>query len=54
MSASPQKRTRHSDTERPGGLEVQKHLNFRGLLDRQVGRLLANENAAGVDAGSWC
>ncbi len=25
---------RHCDAERPGGLEIQEQLNFRGLLDR--------------------
>jgi hypothetical protein len=33
------------------GLEVDDQLEFRGLLHRQVGGLLAPENAAGVDAG---
>jgi hypothetical protein len=31
-------------------LEIDDHLNFRGLLDRQVGGLLALENPTGVDA----
>jgi hypothetical protein len=37
--------------ERLRGPEIDHKLKFRGLLDRQVGRLLAFENAAGVDAG---
>jgi putative tryptophan/tyrosine transport system substrate-binding protein len=32
-------------------LEIDDQLNFRGLLDRQVGRLLTLENTPGVDAG---
>ena len=35
--------------ERLGGLQVDDHLDFRDLLDRQVGGLVALENAAGVD-----
>jgi hypothetical protein len=34
-----------------GGLEVQEHLNFRGLLYRQLARLVAFENAGDVAAG---
>ena len=41
---------RHVEAERLGGLEVDDQLEFGRLLDRQVGRLLALENAAGVDA----
>ena len=44
-------RQRDGDAERLGGLEVQKQLNFRALLDRQLARLFAFENAGGVDAG---
>jgi hypothetical protein len=36
--------------ERSSGLEVDDQLDFRGLLHRQVGRLLALENPAGVEA----
>ena len=42
---------RDGQAKRLGGLEVDHQFEFRGLLDRQVGRLLAFENAAGVDAG---
>src|SRR5262249_59338073 len=38
-------RQRHGDAERLGGLEVQEHLNFCGLLYRQLARLFAFENA---------
>ena len=41
---------RHGDAERLGGLEVDDQLDFGGLLNRQVGRLLALENPAGVEA----
>src|SRR5262245_6001417 len=39
-----------NEPERPGGLEVDDQLDFRGLHDREVSRLLAFENAPGVDA----
>src|SRR6266699_2082016 len=42
---------RHGDAERLGGLEVEDQLDFRGLHDREVSRLLAFENAAGVETG---
>src|SRR5215204_4768608 len=42
-------RFRHADAERLRGLEVENQLNLRGLLDRQVGRLVALENAADID-----
>src|SRR6516225_5287186 len=42
---------RDSDAERPGGLEVDDQLDFRGLHDREVSRLLAFENAPGVQTG---
>ena len=37
----------NADAERLGGLEVQKQLNFRALLDRQIRRLFALENLRG-------
>jgi hypothetical protein len=33
-----------------GGLEIKDQLDLRGLLNRQIARLLALANAAGVDA----
>jgi hypothetical protein len=33
-----------------GGLQVDDQLDLGGLLDRQIGRLLSVENAAGIDA----
>jgi hypothetical protein len=41
----------HGETEHLRGLEVDEQLDLRGLNDRQVGRLVALENPAGVDAG---
>ena len=40
---------RDGEAERLGGLEIDDQFDFRGLLDRQVGGLLAFENAPGVD-----
>ena len=37
---------RERNTERLGGLEVDDQFDLRGLLDRQVGGLLAIENPA--------
>ena len=39
------------EAERLGGLEVDDQLDLGGLLDRQVGGLLALENAARIVAG---
>ena len=36
------------EAERLGGLEIDDQLDFRGLLDRQVGGLFALQNAAGI------
>jgi hypothetical protein len=41
---------RHSDSKCLGGLGVDDQLDFGGLLHRQIGRLLAVEDAAGVNA----
>src|SRR5215813_13399007 len=42
---------RNGNAERLGGLEVDDQLDFRGLHDREVSRLLAFENAPGVQTG---
>ena len=39
------------EAERLGGLEVDDELEFGGLHDRQVGRLLALENPTDIHAG---
>src|SRR5262249_4114189 len=44
------KMQRHVNTKCLGGLDIDHQLQLRGLLDRQVSRLLALENPAGIDA----
>src|SRR5262245_31014211 len=51
LVGATRQRKRDSDAERLGGLETEDQLDFRGKLhDREVSRLLAFENAPGVDA----
>ena len=45
-----EQRKRYIDPKRLRSLEIDDHLNFGGLLDRQVGRLLALEDTAGIGA----
>ena len=45
-----QQRFRDREAEGLGGLEVDDQIKFRDLLHWQVGRLLAFENASGIDA----
>src|SRR5262249_17401352 len=42
---------RDLEAEHLRGAQVEEQFDFRGLLDRQIGRLIAFENPAGVDAG---
>jgi hypothetical protein len=42
---------RHTDAKRLRGLEVDAQLDLGGLLDRQVGRLFAFEDAGDITAG---
>src|SRR5215470_6766364 len=41
---------RHCEAKRFGGLEIDDEFDFRDLLYRQISRVLAAEDAAGVDA----
>ena len=41
---------RHGEAEHPGGRGVDDQLELGRLHDRQIGGLLALENAAGIDA----
>jgi hypothetical protein len=41
---------RHSEAERPGGLEIDAQLEFGRLLDPQVRRLSAVENPPDINA----
>src|SRR6266481_2709035 len=50
LFSAQEDRLRDGNAEFLSGLEVDEQLGFRGLLDRQVRRLLALENPAGVDA----
>src|SRR5262245_59905598 len=45
-----EQRGRHLDAERFGGLEIDHQLEFGWLHDRQIVRLLARENPAGVSS----
>jgi hypothetical protein len=46
-----QQPVRNVETERLGGLEIDDHFKYRRLRDRQVGRLLAFEDAADMGTG---
>src|SRR5262245_43997832 len=50
LVGAAQQRERNGDAERLGGLEVDDQLDLSGLLNRQLGRLLAFEDAASVEA----
>lgn len=50
LIGTAEQRLGNRKAEHPGRLEIDDHLHFRSLLNRQVGRLLALENPAGVDA----
>jgi hypothetical protein len=51
LVGAAKERKRYSEAECPSSLEIDHQLDLRGLLDRQVRRLLALENATGIDAG---
>jgi hypothetical protein len=46
-----EKRLRHGEAERLGGLEIDDQLECGRLLDRKIGRLLAPQYPSGVNAG---
>ena len=51
LVSATEERDREGETQRPGGLEIDDQLDFGGLLDGQIGRFLAFENAPGVESG---
>src|SRR6266478_8134839 len=51
LIGAAEERNRYREAKRLGGLHVDDQLDLGGLLDRQVGGLLALENPASVDAG---
>src|SRR5262249_17530596 len=50
LVGAAEERDRNGKAERLGGLEVDEQLDLSGLLDWQVGRLLALKNPTCVDA----
>src|ERR1700680_3914116 len=50
LVGATQQRKRDGQAERLGSLEIDDQFDFGDLLNRQVGRLLALENAADVNA----
>ena len=50
LVGAAEQRERHGDAEGFGCLEVDEQLDFRDLLDRQISRLVALEDASGIDA----
>jgi hypothetical protein len=48
---STEKRERGDDAERFGGLEVDQQFDFRDLLHRLIGRLVAFEDTSDIDTG---
>src|ERR1700730_17043497 len=50
LVGAAEKRERDRKAERLGGLEVDVQLDFAGLLDRQIGGVVALENPAGIES----
>src|SRR6516162_1998246 len=51
LVGNSEQRVRNGSAECPGSVEVDDEFEFGRLLDRHVGRLLAFEDAANIDAG---
>ena len=49
LIGAPQQRKRKGEAERSGGLEIDEQLDLGRLLDRQIRRLGARKNPAGLD-----
>jgi len=50
LVGAAEERDRHIDAKCFGGFEIQNQFDPKRLLDRQIGWLLALENATGIDA----
>ena len=50
LVGTAEERDRDGEAQRPGRFEVDAQLDFGGLLDGQIGRFLALENSARVEA----
>src|SRR5215472_18944419 len=50
LVSAAEQRQRNGQAKRLGSLQVQEHLDLRGLLNRQFARLFPFENTGGVDA----
>ena len=50
LVGAAEQRLRNCEAEHLGGLQINDHLDFRGLLNWQVGGLLTLENLTGVEA----
>lgn len=50
LIGAAEQRQRHVDAERLGGLEIDDHLDLGEPLHRQIGGLLAFQDAPDVDA----
>ena len=51
LVGAPRKGEWEGDAEGFGCLQIDQQLNFRDLLHRQIGRLVALEDASGIDTG---
>jgi hypothetical protein len=51
LVGAAEEREWEGDAEGFGRLEIKQQLDFRDLLDRQIGRLVTLEDASGIDTG---